>query len=69
MIPVMLPCGTVVDNSSEAWRHHHEALAMCKMPTQAARREHLAAVEKRGGVMARQRLEKAARALWDAGHR
>lgn len=64
--PVALPDGRIVDSSSEAWRHHCEALTVCKMPTQAARRVHLAEVEKRRGLPERRRLEATARALWSA---
>lgn len=64
--PATLPDGTTVCSSSEAWRHHCEALTVCRMPTQEARRKHLEAVEQKRGQPARQQLEETARALWCA---
>lgn len=66
---VTLQDGTVVSSSSEAWRAECEALTVCQMATQAARREYLAAVEKHRGRPSRERLEEAARAMWAAADR
>lgn len=57
------------DTSSEAWRHHCEALTVVAMPTREARQAHLAAVEKHRGQQARERLEQSARAMWEARYR
>lgn len=51
---------------SETWRHHCEAMTLIGMPTREARQQHLAAVERLRGQLARQQLEETARALWEA---
>jgi hypothetical protein len=62
---VALPDGTLVSSSSERWRHHCEALAICRMPTREKRQAHLDAVERLRGKPARRQLETTARMLWD----
>lgn len=52
------------DTSSEAWRAHCEALALCQLPTREARQQHLELVQHHRGKAARDQLEASARAMW-----
>lgn len=49
--------GTEVSSDSEAWRHECEARTVLAMPTLTARRDYLAAVERKRGIAARERLQ------------
>lgn len=62
---VTLRDGRRVSSYSEAWRLECEAHAICHFPTQAARRDILATVERRRGKPARIELETLCRSIWD----
>lgn len=56
--------GTLVDTSSEEWRHECEARTILNMRGLARRQDFLATVEKRRGEAERLRLQKTMMALW-----
>lgn len=64
MRPVTLHDGTVVDSSSEEWRHECEARYILNMPTIHQRRSTLEAIEKKRGEPERLRLQKTIWAMW-----
>lgn len=66
MNPVTLHDGRQVDSSSEDWRAECEARTVLRMPGKPARRAYLAAVEKRRGVEAADRLAGLIQAVWRA---
>lgn len=63
---VTLLDGTEAPSGSEAWRHECEARAIAALPTLAARRAWLAAIAKRRGDPAADRLRATMRAVWSA---
>jgi hypothetical protein len=66
MRPVTLHDGTVVDSSSDEWRHECEARHIVDMPSLSARREYLAHVERKRGIEAANKLKNTVRLLWQA---
>ncbi len=63
---VTLIDGRQVSPDSEAWRHECEARAIAALPTLAERRAWLAAIAKRRGDPAADRLRATMRAVWSA---
>ena len=62
--PVTLHTGVIVCSSCEAWRHETEARQIMGLPSTAARREWLDAIEKRRGAPSSAALQDTIRALW-----
>ena len=58
--------GATAPSDSEAWRHECEARAIAALPTLAERRAWLAAIAKRRGDQAADRLRATMRAVWSA---
>lgn len=61
---VTLHDGATAPSDSEAWRHECEARAIAALPTLAARRAWLAAIAKRRGDPAADRLRATIAAIW-----
>lgn len=64
MPTVTLIDGTVVDSTSEAWRHETEARAIAALPTLAERRAWLEAIEHKRGKAEADRLRDTMMKLW-----
>lgn len=64
MTIVTLIDGTQVENTSEAWRHQCEAVAITKLPSTGMRRAWLEDLERRRGKEAADRLRETIKALW-----